>query len=232
MRFRPLQQATVALLVSVLLVVVAAPAPTFAKCQPPGRTNNGLAYFAGWYRNASSGHLGGVYSYVKNYSPWVQPGTDTTAWVMLALKTGGTNWAQVGWWEEEGGVRHTFTPWTKNGVWYNNFWSPQPVNSYTYYTVLWDNLPEWKFQVNGTTISQVSASFTPDASQVMGEIHSLSSQMPGGSGSSSHEWFSDTHLWTTQWVAYDGTSTGNQTYWTSVKSSTTGDYTYAKACTS
>jgi hypothetical protein len=212
-----------------VLVGLIAPAPAYAKCQP-GRANNGVPYWAGWYRNASSGVLGGVYSNIKNYSPWVQPGSDTMAWVMLTLKSGGTNWAQVGWWEEAYGVRHTFTQWTKNNTWYTNFWSPQPVNTYTYYTVLWDNLPRWTFQVGGTTISQVSASFSPNASQVMGEIHTLASQMPGGSGL--NEWFSDTHLWTNQWIAYDGTPTGDQTYWVSGKYSSTGDWTYDKACSS
>jgi hypothetical protein len=221
----------VALLVAILVVGATVPAPTFAKCQPTGRANNHVAYFAGWYRNTVSGLWGGVYSNIKNYSPWVQSGTSTSAWVMLTLKTGGINWAQVGWYEEAGGVRHTFTQWTKNNTWYTNFYSPKPVNTYTYYTVLWDNLPRWTFQVAGVTVGLVAASFSPDASQVMGEIHTLSSQMPGGSGSSNHEWFSDTHVYSTQWINYDGTPTGNQTYWTSVKSSSTGDYTYDKACT-
>lgn len=230
---RRLAPAALSLAMVVVLVGLAGPTATLAKCQP-GRTNNGSAYWAGWYRNTSSGYWGGIFSDIYNYSPWVQPGTDTTAWVMLTKKTGGTNWAQVGWWEEAYGVRHTFTQYTdSSGHWYTTFWSPKATNTYTYYTTLWNNTPgKFTFQVAGSTVQTVTAAFSPDASQIMGEIHSLASQMPGGSGSSYHEWFTDSHVWTTSWIAYDGTSTGNQTYWTSVKSSSTADYTYDKACSS
>jgi hypothetical protein len=156
------------------------------------------------------------------------------AWVMLTKKSGGTNWSQVGWWEESGGVRHTFTQYTDtSGHWYTKFWSPKPAGQYSYYTVLWNNSPgNWTFQVDGATVQIATAYFSPDASQIMGEIHTLASQMPGGSGSSAHEWFADAHVYTTSWITYSGTSTGNQTYWNSVKSTSTADYIYDKACSS
>ena len=75
-----------------------------AKCQPH-RADDGLSYFDSWYR-ALGYTVGGVYSDILNYSPWVQPGSTVTGWVMLTSSN--STWAQVGWWEDSGGTRHTF----------------------------------------------------------------------------------------------------------------------------
>ncbi len=107
-RFLPVLIALLA--VCILLSTVAGqPSPAAAKCNP-GRPDGGqyVAYTAGWRRRPAT-TVGGVYSNVLNYSPWVYPsGRDwpqTTGWVMVQ-QTSGTNWAQVGWMEEPWDPNH------------------------------------------------------------------------------------------------------------------------------
>lgn len=103
-----------------------------AKCQP-NRANDGVSYFDGWYNYAYEAD--GVYSTILNYSPWVQPNSEVSAWSMLTVAPGmGTGYAQVGWWEFAYGERHTFVQWTLiGGGFQTKFWSPQPTGSYTTY---------------------------------------------------------------------------------------------------
>lgn len=180
-------------------------APVLAKCQP-GRTNNGTVYWDGWYRS-SSGTVGGVYSDILNYSPWVEPNNEVMAWTML--NNGGSNWAQVGWWEYAGGTRSTFVQWTTSpGHWSTKFWTPQSVGSYSYYTTLYGNTPgDFTFEVNGSTIDKETASFTPNDAQNYGEIHTLADQMPGGYNA--NEVFKATNVYIGGWQSFSGTSTNS-----------------------
>jgi hypothetical protein len=155
-----LMRAAVVVLACVASLTPALAGTAAAKCQP-GRVNNGSAYFAGWSRNSST--VGGVYSLILNYSPWVQPNSQVTAWTMLTLSNNNTKWAQVGWWEEAGGVRHTFTQYTDNSTWHTLFLSPKAVGTSTYYTTLYDaGTHKFTFQVAGSTVQTVTAVFAPN----------------------------------------------------------------------
>ena len=179
---------------------VCAASPALAKCQP-GRSNNGSVYFDGWVR---SGSVGGVYSDMLNYSPWVQPNNQVLAWTML--NNGTSNWAQVGWWEYAGGTRYTFVQWTTSpNRWQTKFWNPQSTGAYTYYTTLYNNQPgKFSFQVSGSTIDAENASFTPNQAQNLGEIQTLADQMPGGYNN--NEVFKSTNVYIGGWQAFSGSN--------------------------
>jgi hypothetical protein len=49
--------------------------------------------------------LGGVYANVLNCSPWVEPGSDVSAWVMLQQFGDANSYVQAGWLENAGGRR-------------------------------------------------------------------------------------------------------------------------------
>lgn len=185
------------------------PAAASGKCQP-GRSNNGATYFAGWTRN-NAGAPGGVYSNILNYSPWVQPNSVVVGWSML--NRGTTQWAQVGWLEYAGGTRKTFVQWTTSpGVTQTKYFNPQPTGQSTYYTVLYNNTPgKFTFQVNNSTITTETATFSPDSAQISGETKTLASQMPGGVYSG--EVFGDSHIYLGSWSNFSGSNfVTNTTY--------------------
>ena len=172
---------------------------------PARGTNNGQVYFAGWERTPG-GNVGGGYSNILNYSSWVQPGSRTVAWVGLSKDPSTAEWAQVGWHEYPGDVRNTFVQWTVGPGQYITPHLPaaEPVNAYTYYTVLWNYEPgKFTFYAAGRRLEGVNASFTPNQGENFGEIKTLASQMPGGY--SNPEYFSDTHVWyANAWRNFDG----------------------------
>ncbi len=98
-----------------------------------------------------------------------------------------TNWAQIGWREYAYDERYTYVQYTYLGVAYTHLYNPpEPEGQFSRYTVLYDpgvypNPPTWRFQVNGVTKKTVSSlQWTPDEGQIAGEIHTLASQMAGG----------------------------------------------------
>lgn len=168
------------------------------------------AISVGWWRYPSGQTVGGVYSAILNYSPWVEPvgrsGTATTAWVM-ADRPNTTNWAQFGWWEEPydpgAGLyarRYLFAQWTIAGI-YNypvKIVRPNPdphLNTLRYYTVLYNYVPgKFTFQYNGQTQNiDPRADFVPTRGATAGEIDTLASQMPGGTADPM--WMADSHIW-------------------------------------
>jgi len=212
---------------SYFALAVVGTTPALAKCQP-NRTNNGQTYWDGWLRGA--GTVGGIYSSILNYSPWVQPGSQVTAWTML--NNGGSWWAQVGWWESPYGVRYTFVQWTPSaGQFQTHFWTPaQPVGQSTYYTTLWNYTPgKFTFQVASSTIDTETAAFTPNDGQAFGEINTLASQMPGALYAP--EDFSNTNWWVSGWSAFNGSPyDSSTTYFNIAKYSSTHLQIGDKAC--
>lgn len=192
-----------------------------AKCKP-NRPNDGKAYWDGWERTPNS-TVGGVYSDIYNYSPWVRDTVGVTAWVML--NNGSDHWAQTGWLESTGGVRYTFVQWTDSGGTAHEKWfSAQPVGSFSYYTTLWNNPSgKFSFQVNSRTIDTESAAFTPNEAEIFGEIPSLWNQMPGAT--QNHENFDDSHIYLSGWQNFSGTNydTGGSNFGNSHVSSTQTD---------
>jgi hypothetical protein len=203
--------------------------PAMAKCNTTGRGNNGVTYFDGWYRSPAT-TVGGVYSTILTYSPWVYSGSVVASWVML--NNDGLNWAQVGWWELSGNVRNTFVQWTTSpGHASTKTWAPKSIGSYYKYTTLYNNTPgKFTFQVADSTIDTETASFTPNEAQVFGEIHTLGSQMPGAV--QDHETFGSTNVDIGGWQAFNGTDyNSSSTYFGATHVSSTVFHIWDKTCT-
>lgn len=219
--------------------------PALAKCQPyyngSPRSDDNQYHFDGWYRSPGV-TVGGIYSSILNYSPWVQPNGSgenhfVAAWTMLdhASSCSTCDYAQVGWFENPGGARYTFTQWTHDNTFSENDFSPQSVGSYTYYTTLYNNTPgKFTFQVAGSTIDTETAAFTPNEGEIYGEENTLASQMPGGYNSNAHEVFSDANIYLNgAYQAFSGTADpGNTTYFGNSKTSSQYDMVWDKACAS
>jgi hypothetical protein len=73
--------------------------------------------------------------------------------------------------------------------------SPKPLGTDTYYTVLWESGQpnHLRFQIDGQTVQTATAAFVPDAGYSYGITTTLANQMPGGT--STHERFYDTHIY-------------------------------------
>jgi hypothetical protein len=201
-----------------------------AKCDPH-RANDGKNYWSGWERLPGA-TVGGVYSDIYNYSPWVHSSTGVVAWAML--NNGNGAWAQMGWLEYPGGDRRTFVQWTKSGDFFEEHYVAQPVNTFTTYTVLWNNTPgKFTFRVNGSTIDTEDAGFAPNEGQLYGEIHSLWDQMPGALNN--HENFYNSHIYfgTNGWHNFNGSNhnTGSNYFGNSRHNDTDTDI-WDKACSS
>jgi hypothetical protein len=196
-----------------------------AKCRT-GRANDGNYYWDGWDRGSGQG----VYSQIYNYSPWVSTSNGVVAWTMVDIGENQQHWAQVGWLESTGGVRYTFVEWTNSGYYYTKLFNPQPVGSFSYYTTLWNNTPgKFTFQVNSSTIDKENADFTPDDSQISGEIKSLIDQMPGAR--QNNENFDDSHVYIGGWQNFNGsTFNTNTTYFGNYRVDSNDDDIWDNAC--
>jgi hypothetical protein len=218
-------------LISMTLVVIASMAfalPAQAKCQPSGRGNDGSHYWTGSarYPNAT---VGGVYSNILNYSPWVQPGYSDFGYSMLRTADG-AKYAQVGWQEDAGGARYTFDEWTHDGTWSRDHKSAYATNSHTYYTTLWGNTPGYfTFQTAGSTWETKPAQFTPNGAEIMGEVQTSASQMPGESGN--HEDFTAMNIFIGSWQAFSGDDYNSSTSWYSTSVLSTSQHqAWDKTC--
>lgn len=181
--------------------------PASAKCWP-NRVNNQVGYHNGWYTwNGSA--WGGIYGQIFEYSPWVQPDPLaqfwSSAWVMLNWPSGAGSWAQIGWVEFQGDDRRMFSQvLLVNGDGLTRYGDPQPLGTYPYYSVLYNNVPGYfTFFVNGFEIVDWRhySDFVPTYATISGEINTLATQMPGGYNTS--EGFFDVNVWQGQWWPYD-----------------------------
>ena len=154
--------------------------------------------------------LGGVYADILNCSPWVQPGSSVTAWVMLQQFGNGNDHIQIGWEEFAGGKRITLVelqdptdrtenpgkpfencddPSTLHELWCSSSPLPAaPVGTFTYYTILYQNNAFLLYmrQLGNTQpklVAKVSnVEFKPNMASIFGETHSNYDQMPGTPG--------------------------------------------------
>lgn len=187
---------------------------TYAKCDPGRGSDYYQPYHDGWW-NEPGGTVGGAYTSLLNYSPWVYPisSDNDSAWTMLHDSASCTHcdYAQVGWTEYAGDFRDTFVEWTHDGTFSDKYFTAEPVGSYTTYSVLYSPSTDvFTFQVANDTVETVGAQFTPDTGEQYGETQTLASQMPGGYNSGSHEVFSNAHIYARgQWVEFNGI--GNST---------------------
>jgi hypothetical protein len=84
--------------------------------------------------------------------------------------------------------------------------SAPPIGTYNQYMVLYNNTPgKFTFRINGVNIiAPVDASFVPTVGEIMGETHTLASQMPGGYNNP--ETFTDSHIYINGWQNFTGTA--------------------------
>lgn len=172
----------------------------------PGRGNDfNYIRYDGWDRNPGT-TVGGVYSDIYNYSPWVYYINATSSWVSNWVTIGASSYyAQIGWLEEPHGARYVFTETFDHNGDNVRYFSPEPINSQSYYTVLYGNTGgEFTYEVNNNVIDVSTASFTPNFGEAYGETHSHADQMPGGYNQ--NEYFNDTHIWYSGgWHNFSGT---------------------------
>jgi hypothetical protein len=230
------------LVLASLSVGMLVPGSVLAKCDP-NRPNIQQHYFDGWSNTENQSNVGGIYSSILNYSPWVYPydgsSVGVSAWVMLTAPGGSgiSHYAQIGWVEYPYGSRGTFDQWTSRdgksitgNVWYGGY----PVGQHTFYTMLYNNPPGYfSFEANGTLYDQPAATFTPTGVQNYGEIATEASQMPGGYNSP--EDFAATNWWINGrgWIALNGAPNSyNYNYWGNSKSSSTDLTSWDWACSS
>jgi hypothetical protein len=156
----------------------------------PGRSNDFETHrWVGWKWGMSNGDkVGGVYSNIWNYSPWVYPVVNnfSTSWALLTYEHAvnrDADWAQAGWLEFRNGERHTFFQTHAVGQSPLTYFDAPtyPVNTYVYYDTLEDYYPGYiSFRVAGVNFEKIPDWFWPTEAQVSGETLSLADQMPGG----------------------------------------------------
>lgn len=213
-----------------------------AKCDP-GRANSAGNWHAGWTRSPGT-TVGGVYSQILNYSPWVWPTYDSlggtnlsTSWTMLTSTTSGV-WAQIGWFEAASGTRGTIIQYKRYAGSSPDTWtytSNQPaVGNYTYYTTLYDpGSGKFSFKVDNSTYRQETVTFVPDRADVSAETTSPSVQMPGSTAE--NEAFFDTSIYYSgSWSTFSGSVVVTNSGWHATSGPWYGTllYTRDKACAS
>lgn len=166
-------------------------------CRPNRPSDFAINRWAGWQVNGDGETIGGVYARIFNYAPYVDPGHRgdfVYTWTMLTVDHPlGTDapYVQIGWVQFANGERHTMEQWKKVGEPPQTRFvdPPQPVNTYSYYDVLFNYRPgAFSFMVGGKDLhDDLRAWFTPTQAQIYAETLSLASQMPGGGDPSSHE---------------------------------------------
>lgn len=194
-----------------------------AACNP-GRTPSTGYWWDGWQRTPG-GTVGGVYSTIDNYVGYVYGESDVSLWP-LVFNTTSDRYAQDGWVVDPYlGLQEVFTEYVNssgdNVATYYDF----PVGASTTYTVLY-NYPSSgmvTFEAAGSELAQVSVDFTPNAGQVMGEIHNYADQMPGGTGN--HEEMTGGGIYYSGgWHAFSGSAYNSGSYFgNSIKSTTRVD---------
>lgn len=161
------------------LILGAIPSPVLAACNPGGANLDGT-WFAGPDIKVPANIPRQVRSDIEEYSPFVEIGPVTSAWVMLYR--GGTKWAQMGWWKETN-ARFMFVQWTDDsGHWFTELLDDFPVGTFSTYEVNYNPGPsEFVFQVDNSNYWYVSPTlWQPNALAAKGESHNYTDQMPGG----------------------------------------------------
>lgn len=180
------------------------------------RPSDDTAYKDGWAQDPGA-RIGGIWSKILNYSPWVWPETvgvlinDATGAVQLSDDHGDI-W-QLGWEEWPYGNRYTLECFAQpnssggyDNVCVDNTAPAQPVDAFTEYKIEYDNTPyEFTYFIDNAQIDGVPTDFDqlmPLNSAVQGQILTVSDQMPGGYDVP--EQFTDTNWWyPSSWQPYN-----------------------------
>lgn len=172
-------------------IAAAYPAWALASCQPPRADQGGQIWFAGTQRTPG-GVPRAIETRIEEYNPYIEEGPATTAWNML--NSGGSKWAQVGWWKDISGARWAFAQWTDNGGnWFTQFFTASPVGASPNYQTIYNPgaNPKFLFERDNVVLWQANALWQPATVQVHGETHNLADQMPGGFNATL--WFEEVH---------------------------------------
>ena len=169
--------------------------PAIAQCNP-NRPNDAIDYYDGWQRGLGS-DIGGIYSQIFNYSPYVSTSGFSTQYVKLKASSLSNLEASLGW-RQYDTARLTWGQYRLSSTSSLAFFTApaQPLYTWTYYTVWYDRKYPGKltFQVNGSTIAtRTNVQWVPRYSDAFGQITTQANQMPGGYADLSEFW--DTHLW-------------------------------------
>jgi hypothetical protein len=204
-------------------------APVAAKCNP-GRGDNHVNGFAGWYR-VPGGTVGGVLADIYDYSPWVNNGVGVSAWTML---NNGGQYAQIGWVEYLYNYRVTFVQFTHDGTYTENEYFGSAAGQTHRYTTLYNNIPgDFSFLYSGSLMEHDHATFVPNEAEMHGENQTAANQMPGAV--QLHETFRNAQIWFNgAWNSYAGSRTiqpfGTPYYNVTSSSATSADI-WDSACT-
>ena len=143
----------------------------------------------------------------------------------------------VGWMERPSDLnRKTFAEFIDEygGIHTWDFWSPEPENTFTTYTVLYGNYAPgyFTFRVGGVDLFYQPIGWVPNQGQLYGETQRRGDQVPGGSNNK--EIFKNSNLWYSgAWRSFDGTAAVTDTaIASSQKISAFGDRAWDKACQS
>ena len=192
------------LAISLLAIVPATTPMTASASCNPGRGDDGQHHWAGSSTPFGESGIGGVTASIYDYDPYLYSG-DTTAWTMLNYNQ--TYWAQVGWEKWTFFIftyYETFTQWTHDGTYTTNtFFGSNPGDTHTYMTTYLNTPGNFDFWVDGSRVDSETATFTPNAGQVNGEVTTGASQMPGGYNA--HEPFRNMQ----GWLGTPGTNNGS-----------------------
>ncbi len=175
------------MLVAAIIATAAVPAPVRASCSP-GRGTTGFGGFAGTQKTPAV-TPDGVRVDTLEYSPYVNEGSEVTAWVMLVRLAGTPNlYAQVGWYRsKDSGVydRSVFIQYTlSDGEKYTQHFPPATVGTYTTYKVDWSaSTNTFRFFQEANVLRSAFLLWDPDTYEIYGETHQYGDQMPGGTGS-------------------------------------------------
>jgi hypothetical protein len=166
-----------------------------------GRPVQAFPGFAGTTYKFALGNPTLVESQILEERPHVWPiGSDVYAWTMLtrpAAANGNLYWTQIGWQEHRSSSsaqqHYTFYSWTDaNGHFWNVTWAAAAIGSSPNYITTYDPATSDSILYRDTKSVRVHLGWTPTTSEVEGEIHDLSDQMPGGT--SQHVTFRNTKV--------------------------------------
>jgi hypothetical protein len=165
-----------------ILFVAAFPSQAHASCDP-GRANQTGIWFAGTIKTPSQVPRD-ISALIEEYNPHWEIDAATTVWDMM--NSGGSKWAQVGYWKDGSG-RSAFVQWTDNsGHWFTEHFAASPVGESRTYETIYNPAAggaqsEFVFERNNSVLWRVSPTlWQPNTVQVNGETHNRANQMPGG----------------------------------------------------
>ncbi|MDA8040335.1 MAG: hypothetical protein M0Z69_14540 [Actinomycetota bacterium] len=168
----------------------------------PNRSDNFSSspiYLRGADQEVSSS--GGVEGYIDNYSPWVNNNPSewqngAYQWIMLTDYS--SDWLQVGWYEQGGGVRGVIVQLSIGGnvAWTDRFGPSDAINTLSYYKItydpndtggVWFKVYWWSPNGNGGEITSVeNHNFTPTEIEQASETHNAATQFPGGANNTAY----------------------------------------------